>query len=190
MPPKTRITREMVLNAGFELVREKGIEALNVRDIAAMLKCSTQPVMYCFHTVEELKAELYKKADSFHSDYLLNVNGKSRNPMLSIGLNYIHFAYEEKHLFRFLFQSNYFAKANLLSLTRSNELENTIIQLQKSADLTKNQAKKAFSQLFLTAHGIASLLANNSMDYDEKYFTKALKNSFYGAIGLAKGGIK
>ena len=48
MPPKTRITKEMIINAGFEIVRFDGVEALNARNIASKLSCSTQPVMYCF----------------------------------------------------------------------------------------------------------------------------------------------
>ena len=35
-----------------------------------------------------------------------------------------------------------------------------------------------FTILFITAHGIASLLANNSITYDEKYFKKVLETSF------------
>ena len=44
MPPKARITRDMILDAAFDLVRAEGHEALNVRTLAKRLGCSTQPI--------------------------------------------------------------------------------------------------------------------------------------------------
>lgn len=41
MPPKVKITKEMVLNAAFEITRVDGIEAINAKNVAAYLKCST-----------------------------------------------------------------------------------------------------------------------------------------------------
>ena len=187
MPPKSQITRQMVLEAGFKLIREYGIESLNVRRVASLLNCSTQPVMYCFSTVEELRNELYQKADSFHSEYLLNLDMSSDNLLLSIGLNYIRFAHEEKHLFRFLFQTDKFSGAGIMQLMESEALDPMLAILQNEAGITIEQARGVFSQLFLTAHGIASLLANNSMEYDEMRFAQALTNAFYGTLGFMKG---
>ena len=38
--------------------------------------------------------------------------------------------------------------------------------------------KLMFTILFITAHGIASLLANNSIAYDENHFKRILETSF------------
>lgn len=48
MPPKAKITREMIIHAGIEIVREHGIENVNARTVSKKLGCSTQPVMYHF----------------------------------------------------------------------------------------------------------------------------------------------
>lgn len=55
MPPKARITRDMVAAAAFEAAREAGWEQINARTVSQRLNCSTQPVMYHFATIEELK---------------------------------------------------------------------------------------------------------------------------------------
>ena len=55
MPPKAKITKQMIVDAGFELAREGGMEHVNARAVAEKLGCSTQPVMYHFQTIEELK---------------------------------------------------------------------------------------------------------------------------------------
>ncbi len=188
MPPKSQITREMIIRAGLELVRKYGAEALNVRKIAAELECSTQPVMYQFSTVDELKNAIYSEADKYHSAYIINAEVTAENPMLAIGMRYIKFAAEEKHLFRFLFQSDKYANAGFNELIGNDELAPIFSVLQEQADITAEQSKEAFSALFLTVHGIASLLANNSMEYDENCFEGILSNVFMGVIGMMEGG--
>ena len=114
MSAKAKVTREMIIDAAFSVARGKGAENVNARTVAEMLNCSTQPVMYHFATIEELKRTVYAKADTYHSDYLMNIKRSSKGVMLGIGLNYIRFAIEEPHLFRFLFQSDYFSGTTLL----------------------------------------------------------------------------
>ena len=40
---------------------------------------------------------------------------------------------------------------------------------------------------FCVAHGLASLLANNSMEYDEEQYKKMLTNVFFGMAAVGKG---
>ncbi len=71
MPPKVKITKDMIIDAAFNVAREAGAENINARTVAKNLKCSTQPVMYQFETIEELKKAVYAKADRFHTEYRL-----------------------------------------------------------------------------------------------------------------------
>ena len=45
--------------------------------------------------------------------------------------------------------------------------------------MSKDEVKEGFKLLFITAHGFASLLANNSMQYDENYCIEILEKNFY-----------
>lgn len=186
MPPKAKITKEMIISAGLEIIRRNGDSGLNVRTVAKELGCSTQPVMYLFPTVEELKNELYKKADEYHSEYIMNTDHE--DPLLGIGLRYIRFSWEEKNLFRFLFQSDKLSDNDFTQLLSSDELTPIFDILKKEAELTEEECSKAFAALFFTVHGIAGLLANNSMEYNEEFFAETLTNVFFGAIGAMKGG--
>lgn len=47
---------------------------------------------------------------------------------------------------------------------------------------TSEQARDAFSLLFMTAHGMASLLANNAMEYDEGACRALLTRAFSGLV--------
>lgn len=55
MPPKVKITKEMIIDVAFEIARSEGAENINARTVSKKLGCSTQPVMYHFKTIEELK---------------------------------------------------------------------------------------------------------------------------------------
>ena len=61
MPPKVKIPREAIIEKAFELTKVYGFEKVTARLLASELKCSTQPVFYAFHNMEELKEEVYKK---------------------------------------------------------------------------------------------------------------------------------
>ena len=188
MPPKAKITKEMVINAGFDIVRKEGQENLNVRRIAAELYCSTQPIMYHYKTVDELKADIYAAADSFHTEYIMQPYEKADNPMLAIGLNYIRFAHDEKFLFRFLFQSDKLQNMSFKELLESDETDFLLQPIVRQTGLTTDQAREAFEALFICAHGLASLLANNSIEYNEEHSAGLLTKNFIGIVGAIMKG--
>ena len=186
MPPKAKITAEMIAAAGFALVRESGFAALNIRSVAKRLGCSTQPVMYHYHTAEALKAAVFAKADAFQTAFLMQ-GTDGTDPLLGIGLRYIRFAAEESNLFRFLFQSGMLSDTPLSTLTSSPESAPLLAAVAAETGLTDTQAAAVFEQLFMTVHGCASLLANNAMEYDADYCTKLLIRSLEGAVAAVKG---
>ncbi|MBO5260423.1 MAG: TetR/AcrR family transcriptional regulator [Agathobacter sp.] len=186
MPPKARITKEMIIETAFQIARAEGADKITARRISESLNCSTQPVLYHFATVEEIKAAVYQQADEYHTQWLMNMECGYEDPMLCIGMNYIRFAVEEKNLFRLLFQSNEFSGAGLQDLVQSDELEPIMQILAQEADVTIDEAKEIFSTLFVFTHGYASLFANNEMTYDEELLITSLTKVLFGAICAAK----
>lgn len=182
MPPKPRITKEMVIEAAFAVAREAGWESINARTVSKKLNCSTQPVMYHFATIEELKAAAFERADAFHTAYLLDASGNEAEIMLGIGLNYIRFAVEEPNLFRFLFQSGYAGGSSLLEMINSEELMPVLSAMQQGMKLDLEQTKEVFITLAMLVHGYASILLNNSLAFDEKLIAKHLKRAYTGAV--------
>lgn len=187
MPPRVRVTKEMVADAAFALVRAKGHEALNARAIAAALGCSTQPVLYNFRTVDEIREAAYKIADEFHSAYILP-RETDRDPMLALGLNYVRFAYEEGNLFRFLFQTDKFGGMDVEGLMDDENLSAVLAVMAGGLGCEAAQARETFLTFFCAAHGLASLLANNSMEYDESLCRRMLEEVFYGMLAARKEG--
>lgn len=180
--PKAKISREMVADAAFDIARREGIENVNARTVAEKLGCSTQPVMYHFSKIEEMKRAVFDKADLYHSEYLMNIRDPEEGIMLGIGLNYIRFAIREPHLFRFLFQSGYAVENSLIEMIDSEGLKPILGMMSGAMGLSLEQTKEIFLTISMFAHGYASIIANNSLEYDEETVTAHLKRAYRGAV--------
>lgn len=180
-PPKARISKDMVVDAAVAIIRENGMNGLNARTVARKLDCSTQPILYYFATMEDLKRAAYSQVDRIHSTYLLNSTGQC-DPLLEIGLNYIRFAVEEPQLFRFLFQSGYAVENNFADMVDSEELVPVLSVMQEGMGLDPPKTKEAFLIVALFAHGYASMIANNDMEFDERIAAIQLERAFNGAV--------
>ncbi len=186
MPAIAKVTKEMIIEAAFEIAKEIGAENITARTVSQKLGCSTQPVLYHFKTIEEVRIAAHKKASEFHINYVTNISGKYERPMLEVGMRHIQFAAKERNLFRFLFHSNYYTDVSLSDwLTREN-FDSLFSILKRQAKADQQQAYYIFSQIFLVTHGIASLLANNTIVYDEAYCINTLSNAYWGIMYLIK----
>jgi AcrR family transcriptional regulator len=182
MPPQAKVTREMILDAAFEVVRTEGHEALTARRLAEYLHCSTQPVLYQFDSVSQIREETYRRADAYHTAYLTEGLEKERDPLLALGLRYIRFGAEEKALFRFLFQSGYAKENSMLEMIDSSELEPVLGAMQEGTGLDREKTRQVFLTVALFAHGYASIIANNGLEYDEDLIAEHLERAWNGAF--------
>ncbi len=182
MPAKAKVTKEMIIDVAFEIARESGAENINARTVAERLHCSTQPVMYHFSTIDELKKTAYARADQYHSEYLMQIEPNGSGAILGIGWNYIRFGIEEPQLFRFLFQSNYFSGATIVELIGADELLPVLLAMQNTIGGSIEQVKNVFLTVFLFAHGYASFIVNNALVCDEEKVNAQLEAAYRGAI--------
>lgn len=186
MPPKPKITKDMVIEAAFSIARDSGVEQINARTVSERLHCSTQPVMYHFATIEELKKAVFCKADQYHTEHLMNLTGSKEDVLMDIGLNYIRFAVKEPHLFRFLFQSGYAVENSLLEMIDAEGLAPVLSTMQEAMNMSLSQTKDIFVTLAMFVHGYASIIANNSLEYDEELIKLHLERVYTGAVLAAQ----
>ena len=185
MPPKARVTEDMIINAAVEVVRQSGFENINARTVSGQLHCSTQPVMYHFSTIDSLKKAAYRQVDHLHSQYMMSVP-PGQDPILGIGMNYIRFAVEEPQLFHFLFQSGYAKENSLLEMVDSDELVPVLEAMREGAGLSMEKTRNVFITVVLFAHGYASIIANNHLEFDEKLIAEHLERTWNGAVLAAE----
>lgn len=94
-------SREQVIDAALELVREKGWSTVTTRAIAKKLGSSTMPIYSHVQSVEELEKELRVKARELQQKF--QRYPYTEHALLNLAFGYVVFARDEKYLFRFLY---------------------------------------------------------------------------------------
>lgn len=75
----------------------------------------------------------------------------------------------------------------MLELIDAAELVPVLLAMQEALGMGIEQTKKVFLTVFMFAHGYASIIANNSLKYDEKIIKSHLQRAYRGAIMAAQG---
>lgn len=180
---KAKITKEIILDAAFEIVQKKGIRGLSNREIAKRLNCSIRPIYYQFKNVSELNKELYTKMGKYFYKFLLD-NIKSTIPAYKqVGINYIKFAQKEKNLFKALFMSdtNLFVSEFITKDEDYKELEKIIKDCTKLDDVMSFHSK-----MWLFTHGIATLIATNTIKFNEQEISELLSYEFKALLEMER----
>lgn len=180
MPPKIKVTQQQIIQASLEIVREEGIDALNARAIARKLNCSIQPIFKNFETMGSLKKQLIQSAQAVYDEYIQKGMTSPSNPFLGMGLGYIRFAKEEKNLFKLLFMTNEFKQNGLIQIIKDDENQEVVKLISSMSGLDFKKSEMLFIDIWITTHGIASMIATNDLALDEVEVTKILRDAFAG----------
>lgn len=178
MPPKTRITKEMILNTVLKITKETGFETVNARSIANKLQCSTRPIFTCYENMEELKNEFLAFAYEYYEQYVSNYRkSENINSYLILPLSYIEFAGEEPHLFKLLFINDMdLEMKEAKDFYKETDNEKKAQHFSETVGIGLEKAKVIFLDLFLYTHGIAVLTATKKLNLNKKNAEKMLLN--------------
>ena len=101
MPAIKKISKEAIIDAAVDVLREGGTAAINARSVAKKLGCSTQPIYLSFQNMDDLKAAMTQRAVALHTRHVRNSNSDTQYSCY--GMGFVKFAAEERHLFRRLY---------------------------------------------------------------------------------------
>lgn len=162
MPAKKQITKDMILSAAFVILKQDGMQAVNIKALAKALGCSTQPVYLSFSGMDELRAELIPLAVK---EFENTITAQSSDSCARLyGMEYILFAKNEPNLFCFLFmRSHAFSEMKRILLP---VIERSITELMQMYHISHEDADILHDHLWMHAHGIASMIATNFCDWD------------------------
>lgn len=76
----------------------------------------------------------------------------------------------------------FFEGATLLALIDAKELTPVLSATQKALEVGLEQTKRDFLIVFLFAHGYVSIIANNSLRYDEETIKAKLEQTYRGVL--------
>ena len=184
MPTKIKISKDMILDAAFEIVRKHGMEKLSNRELANKLKCSIRPIYYQFENVEEMQKELYIKIEQYFYEFLLDNMVEGIPQYKQIGINYIRFAKREKQLFQTLFMNSTGLTPDAF-VSKDGEDYKEIEKLIKiSTNLKEEEIKDFHTKMWIFCHGIATLVASGTVKLTDSQIQNLLSYEFQALMLL------
>lgn len=184
MPTTTRITKDMILNAAFEIARTDGMEKVSNREIAKKMNCSIRPIYYQFKNSEELNQELCNKIDRYFYTFLMENMIKDVPPYKQIGINYIKFAQEETNFFKVLFMSPNRNVPSTFVATDETVFAEIIKAIKISTHLSDKDIKAFHTKMWIFVHGIAILTVAQSVRFTEEQIRDLLSQEFQALMLL------
>ena len=178
MPPKVKITKEDIVQAGMEIVLRDGEAGLNARSIAAVLGCSTQPVFSNYDSMDELRMAVLGGAEGIYARYMQEeiASGKYTDYKAS-GMAYIRFAKEEKNLFRMLYMRHRTYEQTLNEAHLFDQMEEIV---QDTTCLEKDRARLFHFEMWAFVLGIAAMMATGYLELDMDLVCDMITDAYQG----------
>ena len=180
MPPKIKISKEEIISTAISIVREKGMAAVNAREIAKRLHCSTQPVFSNYTAMAQLYEDVIQQAKCLYQQSIHQEMGNGRYPAYKAsGMAYIRYAKEEKELFRLLFMRD---RSEETITEERQEAAEFVELLACRTGLDKETAYFFHLEMWIFVHGIATMVATSYLDWGEETVSQVLTDAYLGLV--------
>ncbi len=183
MPAVKKVSRDEIINAAIDVLRDGGFSSINARSVAKKLGCSTQPIYFSFKNMDELKKALTERAIEMHTqrvyDSLLMHEGNDSR-YSSYGMGFVRFAAEEKQLFRWL----YLDGKQLGPYQNDVLFPETIQAIMDEFGYSKDIAKKFHQDMVYYSYGLAILANTDHLNLTESELREAFRREFRALISI------
>lgn len=178
MPPKSKFTRNEIVEAALEITREEGFRAVTARALGAKLHSSPKVIFGLFANMEELQQEVLKAANAGYQRYLKEDMAAGRYPPYKAsGMAYIRFAREETELFKLLFMRT---RSKEEVEQPADEMAEILSLIQESTGLCAEKAMLFHLEMWIFVHGIAVMFATAYLDLDTEIVSSMLTDMYMG----------
>lgn len=182
MPKQVSITKEIVDQTAFELVRTQGMQALTARSIAEQVGCSTQPIYKVYKNLDELREHIILMVTEFSGELIFHYD-KTPLPFLNAGLGYIHFAATEKVLFRVFTIENHLGSP-VFGPLEDPYLYGLMEDLLGDSPLNPEERRELFLNTMIYTNGLAHMAYAGQLEMTEKQVAERLIGFFFHFAGM------
>ncbi len=189
MPPKPKFTRDQVAAAAFQMIKEGGVSALTARDLGSRMGTSARPIFTLFKNMEEVKQAARELAIqelmTYISDYREYTPAFKR-----IGMMIVRYGIHEPELFKLLFLQEHSRGVTFeQALHDLDGMDETCIQLvMRDYELTREEAKLLFEQMWTHALGLGTICAMGVCDLPEEEIGRRQGIMFASLMTFIKSG--
>ncbi len=183
MPAVKKVSREEIVEAALEVVRDGGFSAVNARSVAKKLGCSTQPIYFSFRNMDELKAALIERAAQMHEQRVrdsLRAHEGNDSRYSSYGMGFVQFAAEEKQLFRWL----YLEGEQLGPYQNDILLPEVIGVIMEEFGYGEGVARRFHQDMIYFTYGLAILANTGHLPLTETELREAFRREFRALIAI------
>ena len=145
-----------IIEAAFRVVRKQGIQSLSTRAIAKELKSSTMPIYSYLNSKSALEEEIVKKA--FELLFIYQTTKRTGDVFLDMGVGYVLFAKNEKHLFRCITDEKHIVIQKKFHDGNFQALVKKLADYPIVQGLSEEQILNFLMQGWTYSHGLASLV--------------------------------
>ena len=182
MPPGIKVTKEQMIEAAYQMTRKNGFESVTARRLAKELGCSTQPIFRVYPGMDALKEEVREKASAEFNEKLtagLLKDSQMMATLQNVGMTYLEFAVQEKNLFRMLFLEESPEGGRFEDMLYGRDLKSILLKKEGKPGapvLSLVERQYLFMQMWIFAHGMASMAVTGDLSLDEKDIRDLLNN--------------
>lgn len=187
MPPKPKYTKDEIITAAFELVRERGSDAMTAREVGKCLGVSSSPIFTSFRDMEELRVNVVARARARFDEYIAVADG-FKPAFKKRGMQWVKFAQEEPMLFRLLFMCDNASNTDLdtaIGIIPTGRVEDVDIIMRDYA-FTREQAEHLFRQMWVYTYGLCSMCAAHVCRFEDEEISNLLTDVFTGLVHVLK----
>ena len=177
MARKETVTKAILLDAAFEMLKEEGIDQVTARKLAAKANCSTQPIFRIYNNMEELYEDLFAKACDSFQEYYVSFPKTTVVPFVNLGLAYILYAQKNPKVFEFLFLSNERYGRSLYDMI-NGQTSNVSKEIQSATSQGASNAQELFMKMWMFIHGAACMSLTGDYDLAEEETVSMLKDAY------------
>lgn len=183
MPPKPKYTKEAIVNAAYELTREKGIDAVVAREVGKRLNTSSSPIFTAWSSMEELKEEVYKLARRKYQEYMADIFDYSP-AFKEFGMRCVRFAAQEPNLYRMLFLTQREEHSPYVRFKQEFESIFTplVEEIWKTFGLSGEAAEGLLNQMIIFANGIAAFVITDADSFSKEAVSRYLSEVCVGIV--------
>lgn len=158
MPPKSKFTREEIIKAALEMMREEGLSSVTARALGQRLGSSARPIFTVFSSMEEVQQAVLQESRKLYNQYVQR--GLACKPAFKgVGMEYLRFATEEPKLFQLLFMSEQPKETDtqrVLPVIDDN-YQQILASIVDEYGFNQEEAAELYQHLWIYTHGIAAL---------------------------------
>ncbi len=187
MPPKAKFTKEEIIEAALEIVRNEGFAALTARALGARLGSSARPIFTVFQGMDEIRQAVVDKAKALYREYIKR--GLSDTPAFKgVGTQYILFSIHEPKLFQLLFMKEHDDVPELSAVLPmiDENYEAILSSVRDGYNLSHETAEKLYRHLWIYTHGIAALCATKMCRFTGEEISVMMTEVFISLLNRLK----